>query len=256
MKKLYFESTTTLTFSAPVVDHYFLLRSIPSSFAGQHILSATLTLTPDAPYSMHRDSFGNINETGCIRLPHDEFIYAISGIAEVDHTRRETEVLNPIYQFPSHYTKLSQKMKEYANSLNLHGTTLEQALQLSDCIYHYMSFQPGSTVTSTTALQTFDSKQGVCQDYSHLYIAIARYLGIPTRYVNGLPVGDGESHAWVEVYIDGIWTGIDPTRNHLVNEDYIRFCTGRDFLDCALERGVLKGNVFQTQFTNMQVIEQ
>ncbi len=256
MKKLYFESTTTLKFSAPVVNHYFLLRMIPPTFNSQQILSADLIIQPHVPYTLHSDSFGNMQETGCIRFPHDEFVYSISGSAEIDHSLRIVEPLNPIYKFPSHYTKMSCEMIDFAKTLSLQGNTLDKALQLAYSIYNYMNFSPGTTSTSTTAIEAFKSRAGVCQDYTHIYIAMARHLGIPSRYVNGLPVGDGESHAWAEVYVNNVWIGIDPTRNHLVGEDYIRFCTGRDFLDCALERGILLGNVYQSQSTNMQVIEQ
>lgn len=256
MKKLHFQSATTLKFSVPVTNHYFLLRNIPPSFSGQRILSATLTLTPDVPYTLYTDGLGNLNETGCIPFPHEEFIYSISGVGEINNDERKKETLQPIYKFPSFYTCLNNEMMEFVKMLNLKGSMLENALQLADTIFNYMTYQSGVTSTSTTAIQAFTSRQGVCQDYAHLFIALARHIGIPARYANGLPLGAGPTHAWAEIYVDGIWIGIDPTHNRLVGEDYIRFGIGRDFKDCALERGILTGGAYQMQKTMAQVIEQ
>lgn len=256
MKKLHFESTTTLKFSAPVINHHFLLRSIPPSFDGQRIISAVLKLTPDVPYTLSSDSFGNFNQHGCIPFAHDKFIYATSGVAEIDDKCKSYEALHPIFKYPSFHTHLNDEMKAYMLSLNLEGSLLDQSLHLADSIFQYMNYQPGTTSIATTAIEAFSSGQGVCQDYAHIFIALSRHLGIPARYANGLPLGEGPSHAWAEVYIDGKWIGIDPTHNRLVGEDYVRFGIGRDFRDCALERGVLTGNAYQTHKTMTYVIEQ
>lgn len=256
MKKLSFEITTTLQFSQPVVEHYFLLRTIPLSFEGQHIVHATLTLTPDIPYTLQYDGFGNLNETGCIRFPHETFTYSISGLAEINESRRMSEPLLSIYKYPSYYTGVSKEMKSYLYSLHLEGSILEKAQTLADAIFHDMAYLPGTTSTATTAMEAFAMKQGVCQDYAHIFIALCRYIGIPARYANGLPLGTGPSHAWAEIYADGIWVGIDPTHNRFTCEDYVRFCVGRDFHDCALERGTLIGNALQSQTISGQVSEQ
>ncbi len=255
MKSLFFESTTTLHFDAPVVDHHFLLRSLPPSFAGQRIISATLQLVPGVPYTLSCDGFGNLNETGCIPFPHTEFIYKVSGMAQINEDERQKERLHPIFTHPSHYTKVSKEMKTFLQTLDLQGSTLAQSLQLSDAVYNRIEYKSGSTCTATTAAEAFAGGCGVCQDFAHIFIALARLAGIPARYANGLPLGEGQSHAWTEIYADGMWQGLDPTRNRLIGEDYVRFCTGRDFLDCALERGVLFGKANQTQNTITRVEE-
>lgn len=255
MKNLYFESKTTLSFTSPVVDHHFLLRSLPPSFGGQRIVSATLQLSPAVPYTLSCDGFGNLNETGCIKDPHTEFIYAVSGIAQISEDERQKERLHPIFKHKSHYTAVSPEMSDFLQSLNLEGSTLEKSIKLAEVVYYHIKYEPGSTNTATTAMQAFEGKKGVCQDFAHVFIALARLAGIPARYANGLPLGTGQSHAWTEVYADGMWIGIDPTHNRLVNEDYVRFCTGRDFLDCALERGILFGNGLQMQHTTAKVEE-
>lgn len=255
MKHLFFESTTTLSFDVPVVDHHFLLRCLPPSFAGQRILSAVLQITPSVPYTLFYDGFGNLTETGCIKFPHTEFTYSISGRAEICEEERLKEKLHPLFRFPSQYTGVSPEMKEFARNLNLEGDALSQSVILAQKVFDYMTYTAGVTNTHTTAQEAFATGQGVCQDYSHIFIALSRYLGIPARYANGVPLGEGPSHAWTEVYADGKWVGIDPTHNRLVGEDYVRFCVGRDFADCALERGILVGQATQTQTTVGKVTE-
>ncbi len=256
MKNLSFESTTTLLFDAPVVDHHFLLRSLPASFGGQRIVSATLQLSPGVPYTLSCDGFGNLNETGCIKFPHTAFIYKVSGLAQICEDERQCERLHPLFKHPSHYTRLSAPMRDFLAGLALEGSALARSVRLADAVYNAIEYKAGTTCTATTAAEAFAGGQGVCQDFAHVFIALARAAGIPARYANGLPLGEGQSHAWAEVYADGMWRGIDPTRNRLVGEDYVRFCTGRDFLDCALERGVLFGDARQSQNTITQVIEQ
>ncbi len=168
-------------------------------------------------------------------------------MAEISENKLEFEHLHPIYNHTSHYTHVNEEMIAFLESLHLKGDTLTRAMQLAEGIYGYMTYKGGVTSTLTTAMEAFSQKEGVCQDFSHIFIALARYAGIPARYANGLPLGEGASHAWAEVYVDAVWIGIDPTRNRLVGEDYVRFCKGRDFLDCALERGVLFGSAQQTQ---------
>ena len=64
--------------------------------------------------------------------------------------------------------------------------------------------------------------KGVCQDYSHILIALCRKYKIPARYVVGMIIGEGATHAWVEVYYDGCWYGLDPTHNKEVDDYFIK----------------------------------
>ena len=119
-----------------------------------------------------------------------------------------------------------------------------------------MTYAPGETGVATTAAQAYASGRGVCQDFAHVYLALARQAGLAARYANGLPEGEGASHAWCEAWLDGCWTGIDPTRGRWTDEGYIRFGVGRDFGDCPIERGVFLGLTDQRQKVFMRVSEQ
>ena len=119
-----------------------------------------------------------------------------------------------------------------------------------------MTYATGRTGLTTTAAQAFAAGHGVCQDYAHLYLALARQMGLPARYVNGLTQGEGASHAWCEVWLDGVWRGIDPTRGKWTDEGYLRFGVGREFADCPIERGIFLGAAGQRQTVFMKVSQQ
>jgi transglutaminase-like putative cysteine protease len=91
----------------------------------------------------------------------------------------------------------------------------------------------------------------VCQDFSHIFIALARHLGIPTRYVSGYLFrdesiadrsSDGATHAWAEALMPSVgWVGFDPTNNVIARERHIRVAIGRDYADVPPTRGIYKG---------------
>ena len=97
-----------------------------------------------------------------------------------------------------------------------------------------------------------ESRQGVCQDFAHIMIALTRRIGIPCRYVSGYlfhKAGDktrsaeGATHAWVETLLPGLgWVGLDPTNNVLAGERHVRTSVGRDYADVPPTKGVFKGS--------------
>jgi transglutaminase-like putative cysteine protease len=111
----------------------------------------------------------------------------------------------------------------------------------SQAVHEKMEYMPLSTNPRTTAREAFLQKRGVCQDFAHILLSLLRLEKIPCRYIAGLASDYGETHAWVEAEVNGKFYGIDPTRNKFIDENYLTLTRGRDFDDCAIERGVLKG---------------
>jgi transglutaminase-like putative cysteine protease len=96
------------------------------------------------------------------------------------------------------------------------------------------------------------SRQGVCQDFAHIMIALVRHLQIPCRYVSGCMFHrdesekdrslEGASHAWVEALVPRLgWVAFDPTNNLVGADRHIRVAIGRDYADVPPTRGVYKG---------------
>ncbi|MCY3713487.1 MAG: transglutaminase family protein [Gemmatimonadetes bacterium] len=140
------------------------------------------------------------------------------------------------------------------------GDPLAVLRRLSGALYECFEYVPGSTTISSTIEHILDTGRGVCQDYAHVMIAIARTWGIPARYVSGYVhdvtaadsaaggAGGGgggrgtTSHAWVECLLPGPgWTGFDPTNAILADERHVRVAMGRDYQDVSPTRGVLFG---------------
>jgi len=110
---------------------------------------------------------------------------------------------------------------------------------------------------------------GVCQDFSHILIAVLRQRGIPSRYVSGYLVpkqstdarsvmenviGGHASHAWVQAYLpDAGWIGLDPTAGEFVEERHILVARGRDYGDVPPVRGVYKGHAGQSLSVDVRV---
>jgi hypothetical protein len=129
--------------------------------------------------------------------------------------------------------------------------------RLNAAIHSYLTYQPEITDTQSTALDILHGKKGVCQDYSHLMLAILRTQRITARYVSGyLQVGQepasAQLHAWVEVFIPQLgWRGFDPTNCLQEDHKYLKIAHGADYQDCASIKGVLKGG--GTQEANYSV---
>ncbi len=155
-------------------------------------------------------------------------------------TGHEATAQAPIAQAGAAQATASQATRQPA-------LVMAQAQALCSAVHERFDYVAGVTNISTTAAEAFDCETGVCQDYTHVMIALCRSVGIPARYVTGLMSGHGATHAWVEVYDGQYWRGLDPTNNVVVDDCYMMFATGRDFEDCPIECGIFRGTVEQTQ---------
>ena len=129
---------------------------------------------------------------------------------------------------------------------------LETLLRLSDTLYRSFRYVPGSTSMVSPIEHILESRQGVCQDYAHVMIAIARSWHVPARYVLGYLYIDGQggegtpqtaTHAWVECRLPDLqWIGFDPTNRCLADERHVRVAIGRDYRDVTPVRGIFVGS--------------
>jgi transglutaminase-like putative cysteine protease len=101
------------------------------------------------------------------------------------------------------------------------------------------------TTIDTTAAEALAGGRGVCQDSAHVMIALGRAAGLPARYVSGHLLGEGGTHAWVEVVVadpDGARAvGFDPCNGRRTDRAYLTVATGRDYADVAPTSGTYVG---------------
>jgi transglutaminase-like putative cysteine protease len=131
------------------------------------------------------------------------------------------------------------------------GDPLSTVRNLSEQIHDAFDYDTEATEVDSPIDHTLEMGRGVCQDFSHIFIACARLIGIPARYVSGYlhhrEDGDQRSspaatHSWVETFIPSLgWVGFDPTNGMLAGERHIRVAVGRDYNDVPPTRGVFKG---------------
>ena len=248
MRKVKFSYRMELEFSQPVWQHSFSLLSFPLRLPEQQISEFSWSLQPDATLQFQRDYFGNSVGVGRHDDMHASFCFEMNGTALLNQKQREAEVCLPVYRYPSAACGMTVELKNFLKQIQPSASdVMPKAMYIMEQLHQTFRYEKGSTSVSTTAGQAFIQGCGVCQDYAHIFIALCRASGIPARYVAGIIAGEGETHAWAEVYDGGMWHGFDPTQNRLVNDGYLKLAQGRDYLDCRLNRGVFCGNAEQRQ---------
>jgi transglutaminase-like putative cysteine protease len=120
--------------------------------------------------------------------------------------------------------------------------------ELSVRIRETVEYRVGHTDPDTTAELALEHGYGVCQDHAHVFLAAARAMGIPARYVSGYlmmndRVSQDATHAWVEAHVEGLgWVGFDVSNGISPDERYVRVATGLDYRDAAPISGLRFGD--------------
>ena len=160
---------------------------------------------------------------------------------------------------PSQFGQSSERLDQFARELGVDSRQaargrdpLQLVLDLNAALHSKIAYVPKSTRVDSPIDDALESRQGVCQDFAHIMIGLARPIGIPCRYVSGYlfhRAGDktrsaeGATHAWVEALLPGLgWVGLDPTNNVLASDRHVRTAVGRDYADVPPTRGTFKGS--------------
>ena len=274
MKTLHFSYRMNIDFSVPVTQHRFTLKCIPGSNQRQRLEALSVEIYPNYFLEHAEDSFDNHCIYGYCETPHDHFSVSVTGTAVTGLSHYETAAdayKLGMYKYTTCYTKPGESLKNYYQKLcglfsqcfptanesaSGHGSNYTWALFTSQQLYQDFRYQAGTTDIHTTAEKAFSQGCGVCQDFSHIMIALMHMSGIPARYVVGMLQGEGLSHAWVEIYENGMWIGLDPTNNLVVSDRHIKISHGRDYKDCTINQGFFTGNADQRQQIRVSVTEE
>lgn len=239
---LHYSYTTLITFSEKVTDHAFAMRCVPMTSAAQHVLWQKISVIPTCKLTESVDAFGNTVMSGYLGRRHDLFAYEAAGLVR---TAEWTDTSQPgqLYSHPSPLTSPSPAMMAAVDTLGrpLWGKSRDWLTRLMNLIKSRMLYVPGVTSIETTAAEAWRQGQGVCQDFAHVAVSMCRLAGLPARYVCGLMIGEGATHAWAEVFTDGRWIAFDPTNKLFAGESYIKMAHGRDYSDCSISRGAFRG---------------
>lgn len=252
MKKLHFDYSMKISYSISVGRCNFTIKCFPQNTARQQVEKMDISISPPTEYCFGFDGLRNKQIYGLNDKPHTEFEFKISGdvtITEADYEEEVNDNIAMIFNHPHGLNIAGDNIKEYYKKLNLEKckNNYDKSVVIMHSLYNDFVYESGVTTIRTTAEEAFTLGKGVCQDYAHIFIALAHQAKIPARYVTGLIIGEGESHAWVEILDNGKWYGLDPTNNEFVRDKYIKIGIGRDAYDCTINRGIMHGGGLHSQ---------
>lgn len=287
-RRLEITHTTTYAYDQPVQRSIHRLHLRPIGDWRQTVMSYRLKIKPAVSVAEYEDVFGNWASRFEVTEPYTELTIQAQSLVEVldvDPFAFANLPIRPasypLVWMPWERTMLAPflnpaelpdtqliELYEYAmdfvkrNDHNLMETLFAINLEL----FRNYEYIPGCTDLGTTPFQVYLARKGVCQDFSNLFITLARLLGIPARYVCGyIYTGNSgaaratsdASHAWVQLYIPDIgWKDFDPTNGVLPQAGHIRVGHGRNYRDTTPTSGTLYGpRAKETMATEVEVTD-
>jgi transglutaminase-like putative cysteine protease len=247
------------------------VRMHPRSEGNQRCFVFQLSVNPRARIFGYTDSYGNLVHHFDLPSRHGQLTIVSDALVNIEAQPSVPEVMayegwSDLGQLvekkdywdmlmPSHFARPSAELEELAKEIGVSerdGRSPLAFLQdLAAGVHRSISYVKKSTAVSSPIAHALRSRQGVCQDFAHVMIALVRNAKIPCRYVSGYlyysrenadPSADGATHAWVEALLPGVgWVGFDPTINRPVGEGHIRTAIGRDYANVPPTMGVMKG---------------
>ena len=264
------EHVTRFQYSEPVRESVVTLYLQPRSDASQHLESFRILTDPGAELGNYKDCFGNAVHFFDVPGEHAQLtvtsrsLVALHAIEpeEAAHSGWDDleEAQTPSTWHLLHPTPLTRPTAALAAFVDRRGiarleTPLASIRELTARIHGALAFERGRTRVDSPIDDALMAESGVCQDFSHIMLAIVRGWGIPAQYVSGylFPVRQGReqimaqaSHAWIECLLPGLgWVGADPTNNTVSPRHHIRVATGRDYRDVPPTRGTFRGAAWQ-----------
>jgi transglutaminase-like putative cysteine protease/predicted glutamine amidotransferase len=279
--------TTTYHYTEPVEHSTHTFRLQPVEDPIQETVNASFTISSEGEEIRYEDVFGNQSIHYSINRPYTQLmvtstsrikIYAMPPDDHSQSLRRSTiplvwmpwqrQMMTPYLLPPELPETQLLELTEYATSFVERNdyNLIETLKDMNITIYRDYKYMPGSTSLNTTPFEVYTSRQGVCQDFANLFIALARLLSIPARYRMGYiytgvnyenKIQSDASHAWVEIYIPYVgWRGFDPTNGCMVAQDHVRVACGRNYIDATPTSGTIyKGGGTETLSVEVKMVE-
>lgn len=265
---------TDLNYSAYINESVMELRMAPRQEKHQHRLSFNLAIGPAAKVKSYFDWLGNSVHAFSINALHNKIQIIATSVVETSSPQTQLIMLSDEWSKDQSYdyklydflqfggpvvdtsplrdlaTSLLSSVSEHGGSVKT-GDLVTAMLRKIDDDFAY---EKGVTTSASPITEILAHGRGVCQDFTHLMIGLARAMNIPARYVSGYIHPDHEryrgyaqTHAWVELYAPSVgWFGVDPTNNCIVGENFVKVALGRNYQDVPPNKGVYKGEGKET----------
>ena len=256
---------TRFTYDAPISESVMEVRMQPRGELCQRCLRFELSTSPRTNVQAYCDPQGNIVHHFDIPGRHSQLTVTAEAIVEfvgcpdeavtlslddwarIDESAATAEHWDVLHS--STFARDTPRLAEFGASLGVgrQDDPMTTLRRLTMAIHEAFEYRPQTTRVDSPIDEALESRQGVCQDFAHIMIALVRRLGIPCRYVSGYLFHgsedrsvEGATHAWVEALLPGVgWIGFDPTNNVLAGTRHIRVAIGRDYADVPPVKGVI-----------------
>lgn len=248
---------TIYRYDTPATKAIQILRLFPRNHDGQYVVRWRVEVSEDCRVEPREDAFGNLTHTFTVDGPISELAVRVAGEVETHDThgivRGTREKFPPsLYLRQTDLTAPDDAIAAWANEIAEGGKrpALDTLHAMQQSLYNSLTFDANSTITSTTAAEAFAHRNGVCQDYAHIFCSAARHIGIPARYIGGYFLrGDGvvtteAGHAWAEAWLQDLgWIAFDPANGICTTEAHVRVAAALDYLGAAPVRGTRYGGI-------------
>jgi transglutaminase-like putative cysteine protease len=245
---------TRYLYDRPVRAMQQVLRLTPRDHDGQHVIAWRLEPSAEGCLVALDDVYGNRCHHFAADHPVSDFSLSVTGEVETQDTAgvvRGTVERFPdlVYLRDTDLTSASEEIRTFARDVaGGAGDPLSALHRLLAATHEEITFDTEPTDATTSAADAFAARRGVCQDLTHVFLAAARQLSIPARYVSGYFLrGDGVTqqeagHAWAEAKVTGLgWVGFDPANCISTTDAHVRVAVGLDYLAAAPIRGSRRG---------------
>lgn len=249
--RLNIRHATTYTYDPPAERCALRLRLYPPSFDSQRVHAWTVTVNGKPVSALLSTATADREALWTCHGGGEEIAIVAAGEIETTDAagvvRGLRDTVRPaVYLRSTPLTETDRKIDALAASVK-GATPLDRMHSLFNAVADAIAYQPGSTSVHTTAAQALKAGQGVCQDHAHVFIAAARSLRVPARYVVGYLLASEEklteTHAWAEAFVPEIgWVGFDPANRLCPTDCYVRLGCGLDAADAAPIRGNVQGS--------------
>ncbi|HEY3586571.1 MAG TPA: transglutaminase family protein [Myxococcaceae bacterium] len=247
--------STQYRYTGPIAESVMELRLRPMDGAGQRCLDFALELSPAIKPRSYTDGYGNTVHYFNIVKPHTRLTITSRSTVEtgLPPDVQGEELVQDFLRFRHPVNDVAGVRELAAMHTGREPRTpeaVEGALdELTRTIHRNFTYDRAVTNVYSSVDEVLALRAGVCQDFAHLFVAVARAMGIPARYVSGYLHLQGAggattaSHAWAEGWVPGKgWIGYDATRPVRTSADHVRLAVGRDYTDAAPTRGVYVGS--------------
>lgn len=256
--KLMVNHQTHYMYTAEVKNSIQYIKMIPASNAHQRVHSWDVSVP--GKKDIRQDAFHNVWMTCTQREPYYSLTIMAQGIIELNSAEHRglDDSINPyLFLQPTESTLCNAAMKDFAQR-HVPALTHSHLVGLAQAVLEYVPYISNSSSVQGTAIDAFEARQGVCQDHSHIFIAMCKFLGLPARYVSGYLYAQNASHlashAWAEVFLDQKWYCFDISNQLFAPTSHVYVAVGRDYWDVAPVRGVREKGGVESMHSIVQVL--